>query len=80
MNDLPPSDDSPQADSANEPDPAAQLLLLQQEHRALDDEIAALYKYPYRDQLLLQRLKKKKLRIKDEIERLKDDMIPDLNA
>ena len=36
--------------------------------------------YPYRDQLLLQRLKKKKLRIKDEIERLKDDMIPDLNA
>ena len=35
---------------------------------------------PYRDQLLLQRLKKKKLRIKDTIERLKDDLIPDLNA
>jgi len=29
---------------------------------------------------LLQRLKKEKLRLKDAIEHLKDDMIPDLNA
>ena len=31
-------------------------------------------------QLQLQRLKKKKLMIKDSIERLKDELIPDLNA
>jgi hypothetical protein len=36
--------------------------------------------YPYQNQILLQRLKKEKLRLKDAIERLKDDMIPDLDA
>ena len=56
------------------------ILQLQQEHRDLDVEIASMYDYPYRDQLLLQRMKKRKLRIKDIIERLKDDLIPDLNA
>ena len=82
MSDLPPTDDG-----AGEVEPdvpelslAARILLLQEEHRALDDAIAALYDYPYRDQLQLQRLKKKKLQIKDTIERLKDDLIPDLNA
>lgn len=59
---------------------AARILLLQEEHRNLDGQIAEMYAYPYRDQLLLQRLKKKKLSIKDTIERLKDDLIPDLNA
>ena len=36
--------------------------------------------YPYQNQILLQRLKKEKLRLKDAIERLKDEMIPDLDA
>jgi hypothetical protein len=36
--------------------------------------------FPYQNQILLQRLKKEKLRLKDAIERLKDDMIPDLDA
>jgi hypothetical protein len=62
------------------PSLATRILHLQEEHRALDQQIAELYDYAYRDQLLLQRLKKKKLRIKDTIERLKDDLIPDLNA
>jgi hypothetical protein len=56
------------------------LQLFLEEHRALDLQIADLYSYPYRDQLLLQRLKKKKLLLKDKIERIKDDLIPDLNA
>ena len=56
------------------------ILQLQQEHRDLDLEIASMYEYPYRDQLLLQRMKKRKLRIKDIVERLKNDLIPDLNA
>ncbi|PID54801.1 MAG: hypothetical protein CR978_02125 [Gammaproteobacteria bacterium] len=57
-----------------------QLLMLQNQHRALDDKITELYTFPYRNQILLQRLKKQKLRLKDAIERLKDEMIPDLNA
>ena len=69
------------ADAANEPlTPAMRLLQLQTRHRVLDAKIAELYSFPYRNQILLQRLKKEKLRLKDAIERLKDEMIPDLNA
>ncbi len=60
--------------------PAMRLLELQTQHRALDRKIAELHLYPYQNQILLQRLKKEKLRLKDAIERLKDEMIPDLNA
>ncbi|MEM1112080.1 MAG: YdcH family protein [Pseudomonadota bacterium] len=60
--------------------PAMLLFDLQTKHRALDSKIAELYSYPYQNQVLLQRLKKEKLRLKDAIERLKNDMIPDLNA
>lgn len=60
--------------------PAMLLLELQTRHRALDLKIAELHSYPYQNQILLQRLKKEKLRLKDHIERLKDEMIPDLNA
>jgi hypothetical protein len=35
---------------------------------------------PYQNQILLQRLKKEKLRLRDRIEQLKDDLIPDLDA
>ena len=68
-------------DAANEPlTPAMRLLRLQSRHRALDHKIAELHGFPYQNQILLQRLKKEKLHLKDAIERLKDDMIPDLNA
>ena len=60
--------------------PAMRLLQLQSEHRALDIRIAELHELPYQNQILLQRLKKEKLRLKDSIERLKNAMIPDLNA
>ena len=60
--------------------PAMRLLDLQTKHRALDARIHEMYEYPYQNQILLQRLKKEKLRLKDAIERLKDEMIPDLNA
>ena len=79
-----PPDDSETGEAVDDPPEelslAARILRLQQEHRSLDLEIEEMYQYPYRDQLLLQRLKKKKLQIKDTIERLKDDLIPDLNA
>ena len=60
--------------------PAMRLFQLQTKHRALDARIHEMYEFPYQNQILLQRLKKEKLRLKDAIERLKDDMIPDLNA
>ncbi len=60
--------------------PAMRLMELQGRHRALDARIAEMYRYPYQNQILLQRLKKEKLRLKDSIERLKNAMIPDLNA
>ena len=60
--------------------PAMRLLDLQMKHRALDSKINELHGYPYQNQILLQRLKKEKLRLKDAITRLKDEMIPDLNA
>jgi hypothetical protein len=60
--------------------PAMRLMQLQSRHRALDARIHEMYEYPYQNQVLLQRLKKEKLRLKDQIEQLKDEMIPDLNA
>ena len=69
------------ADAANEVvTPAMRLLQMQARHRALDVRITEIYDYPYQNQILLQRLKKEKLHLKDAIERLKDEMIPDLNA
>ncbi len=53
---------------------------MQTQHRVLDDKIIDLQSRPWQNQLLLQRLKKEKLLLKEAIERLKDEMIPDLNA
>lgn len=69
------------AEAANEDiPPLMRLALLSERHRVLDERIAELYAFPYKNQILLQRLKKEKLRLKDIIERLKDELIPDLNA
>ncbi|EAQ98573.1 YdcH family protein [Congregibacter litoralis] len=69
------------AEAANEVlTPAMRLLQLQSRHRALDIRITEMQQYPYQNQILLQRLKKEKLRLKDTIALLKDDMIPDLDA
>lgn len=62
------------------PSLSQQLLELQNNHRELDEEILRLQTFPYVDRLQIQRLKKQKLLIKDMIDRVKDDLIPDLNA
>ena len=81
MSESPPNGAGNGEDAANELlTPAMRLLQLQTRHRNLDSRIAELHTYPYQNQILLQRLKKEKLRLKDAIERLQDDMIPDLNA
>ncbi|HEX5314606.1 MAG TPA: YdcH family protein [Gammaproteobacteria bacterium] len=56
------------------------LELLMAEHRTLDEEVAALSASNHENQLSLQRLKKRKLQLRDEIERVRSALIPDLNA
>ena len=58
----------------------ARLDKLRAEHRALDDEIAGGDLGPLRDQLLVTRLKRRKLALKDEIARLMDRLQPDIIA
>jgi hypothetical protein len=58
----------------------AELLQMQQEHRDLGDAIEALHERVSPDLLLLQRLKRKKLLLKDKIQRLEDDILPDIIA
>lgn len=50
------------------------------EHRDLDAAIVALESQSQLDMLQIARLKKRKLRIKDEISQLGDEMIPDIIA
>jgi len=60
---------------------SAQLLILKTQHRALDQEIGHLQlEYPHNDQLYMQRLKRQKLRIKENIVVLQSLLIPDLDA
>lgn len=56
------------------------LAVLQIEHRDLDDSITALLASPHIDQLQLARLKRRKLRLRDEIAMLEDQLIPDIIA
>ena len=57
-----------------------QLARLQQEHRDLDAAIAALADSPGSDLIQVQRLKKRKLILRDQIRRLEDQLTPDIIA
>jgi hypothetical protein len=59
---------------------ASKLVRLRLEHRDLDAAIEALLAVPAPDQLQVARLKKRKLRLKDEIAALEDQLIPDIIA
>tara|TARA_R110002096_G_C14596580_1_gene722390 strand:- start:745 stop:954 length:210 start_codon:yes stop_codon:yes gene_type:complete len=56
------------------------ILELRVEHRDLDDAILALSQADYVDQLQLKRLKKRKLSIKDTIQKMESGLIPDVDA
>lgn len=56
------------------------LRNLRVEHRDLDRVIAELTIDPTVDQIMLKRLKRRKLMLKDMIMQLESDRIPDLNA
>ena len=56
------------------------LHALEIEHHDLDDVINRLSIDPKQDQLQLQRLKKRKLVLKDQIQKLRARLIPDIIA
>ncbi len=56
------------------------LQALEIEHHDLDDVIDRLALDPGQDRLQLQRLKKRKLMLKDQIARLRTRLIPDIIA
>jgi hypothetical protein len=58
----------------------AELARLQQEHRDLDTAIDALIDSPGRDQIQVQRLKKRKLILRDRIAFIEDQLTPDIIA
>lgn len=53
---------------------------LQEDHRKLDIDIEQIMEQPIYDQLAVQRLKKKKLLLKDEILKLQTKLLPDIIA
>ena len=57
-----------------------ELARLRQKHRDLDGAIEALQGQPRPDTLQLQRLKKRKLVLKDRISSLEDRLLPDIIA
>ncbi len=57
-----------------------QLAELRQEHRDLDDVISHLARPGEFDQIKLQRLKKRKLMLKDQIARVESLLHPDIIA
>jgi len=58
----------------------AQLAELRQEHADLDAAIQAVAVSPLPDMMLIGRLKRKKLALKDEIARIEDQLTPDIIA
>ena len=57
-----------------------ELEVFKQEHRDLDEAITALIEKGTADRLTVQRLKKRKLRLKDIIARIEDRLTPDIIA
>ena len=64
----------------NEREIREELAKLRLEHRDLDAEIAVLEAAGGGDQLLVSRLKKRKLKLKDQITALEDQLLPDIIA
>ncbi len=66
--------------AVNEEELQRRLIALKIEHRDLDAAIEALAAGPVPDQLQIARLKKRKLRLRDEIASCEDQLIPDIIA
>ena len=64
----------------NETELKTQLARLRQEHRDLDAAIDALQESPGADLIQVQRLKKRKLELRDRITFIEDQLTPDIIA
>ena len=64
----------------NDAELTKKLELLRTEHRDLDAAISALTEAGSTDQLQIARLKKRKLRLKDQISIIEDTLLPDIIA
>ena len=58
----------------------ARLTELRQDHADLDAAVQAISATPMPDMLLIARLKRKKLALKDEMTRIEDQLTPDIIA
>jgi len=68
------------SDSSEQAQLRRKLAELQSEHRDLDDVIARLAERSPVDQLQIQRLKKRKLSLRDEMSRIENMLLPDIIA
>ena len=50
------------------------------EHKDLDDALSLMREKPFIDELQIKRIKKRKLKLKDEIQQLESKLIPDIEA
>jgi hypothetical protein len=73
------NDDEPLA-NAVDPVVRSRVFELRQEHFDLDASIRALEGLPRPDQLMVARLKRKKLALRDLITALEDQILPDIIA
>ena len=64
----------------NDDEPPVPLETLKAEHRDLDERIRILSSEPTGDQLEIARLKRRKLQLKDQIQRMIDSNVPDIIA
>ncbi len=76
------ADDTNSGDERAEAQAAIRRKLeeLRVEHRDLDDMIARVSEEAPFDQLRMQRLKKRKLALRDQINRLESELLPDIIA
>jgi hypothetical protein len=66
--------------AANDEALQTRLAELRQEHQDLDASVSALNLMPLPDQLLIARLKRRKLALRDQIARIEDQLTPDILA
>ena len=70
----------PMVTEQEQPEIVHWLAELKTEHRDLDEVVGYLMRTGYPDSMMVQRLKKRKLKLKDMIAKLESRLIPDLDA
>jgi hypothetical protein len=68
------------ADGVEETEIRARIEIARRDHRDLDAAIEALRQMPNVDMIQLQRFKKRKLKLRDELALLEDMLVPDIIA